>query len=683
MYRTARLLISLPVITLMLSAGQSRAALPAGIQDDIRSGTLMVSPMDEAGYRSSLNLRSQVQINITGMVARAKVTQHFKNNGQKWLEGFYLFPLPENAAVDHMRMRIGERYVDGEIQEKQQARKTYQKAKREGKRSSLLEQERPNLFTTAIANIGPGDEIMVEIEYQQTLSYDQGEFSLRFPMAVTPRYIPGKETAVQQQIDAFNGRGWAAPTDQVADAGRISPHYLADAADHHNIELSVDLQAGFPLAELVSPYHAIERHSTPQSEQIRLSTDAHLADRDFVLRWRPQVGKEPRAALFTERHADADYVLGMILPPDSGPQAPPQRDITFIIDTSGSMYGDSIEQAKAALSQAVSRLTPTDRFNIIGFSDRPTALYRRLMPADQLQQNQARRWISHLQADGGTEMLPALQRAMHTADDGKRIRQIVLLTDGAIGNEAALFELLDQQLGQARFFTIGIGSAPNSHFMQRAAEFGRGTHTYIGDAREVSEKMLALFRKLERPAMINLQVALPDGAELQPGRLPDLYDGEPLVFNIKLPKGSRGSLSLSGERNRQPWQIEAPLQTQAEQRGLAVLWARERIHQLMNHYYSGGDRDALRTQVTKLALQYHLVSKFTSLVAVDRTPVRLPEEALDSETVKQNAPPSLRASAAFPQTATSAGLYQLLGALLMLAALLGYRRSRKHTEVSA
>ncbi|RKZ65296.1 MAG: marine proteobacterial sortase target protein, partial [Gammaproteobacteria bacterium] len=452
---------------------------------NIKQGSLLFKTSNDLtqDYTLCPTLDTDVHIQITGMTARATVKQKFHNNSADWQEGIYVFPLPENAAVDRLRMFIGDRIIEGQIKEKQQARKEYQQAKIEGKRASLVEQERPNIFTTSVANIGPGEDIMIEITYQQPVSYQNKTFNIRFPMVVAPRYIPGKTV-----VTGFQGTGWSLNTDQVADASRITPHVINTDQDLENepehtsvnpVSLSIDLDAGFLLSNIDSPYHPIDIGIPDKTKySIQLQNKRVPANRDFVLDWKAEAGKAPMAALFTEEKDSDIYSLIMLLPPASETSPVLHREVIYVIDTSGSMSGPSIVQAKQALNLALDRLKPGDRFNIIQFNSYTEKLFQFPQPLTHHALRQAHQYIDNLEAQGGTEMAPALSAALlkrgnNTNQNNYNIRQVIFLTDGSIGNEDKLFNIIQSQIGDSRLFTIGIGSAPNSHFMGRAAKFGR------------------------------------------------------------------------------------------------------------------------------------------------------------------------------------------------------------------
>ena len=355
------------------------------------------------------------------MIARVNVAQTFKNPDARWVEGVYVFPLSRNGAVDHMIMRIGDRVIEGKIQERQAAKRQYEAAKRSGRKAGLVEQERPNIFTASVANIPPHGTITVEISYQQPVDVADGLYSLRFPMVVNPRYIPKGP-----QIAGVGGTGWAANTVGVPDAERITPPMRDPAIGKDNpVQIARRSEAGHAGDRLRSLYHPVTiRESAGNDYHMALAKGPVPADRDFVLEWQPHPGAVPKAALFQEQHDGASYFLAMVVPPlraESREMTRLPREAIFIIDTSGSMHGQSIAQAKQALRLAVDRLKPDDRFNIIGFASRPTALFTAPRLADPQSLAAARRFIDGLQADGGTEMRAALDLALDgRVDTGPR-----------------------------------------------------------------------------------------------------------------------------------------------------------------------------------------------------------------------------------------------------------------------
>ncbi|MDT8282654.1 MAG: marine proteobacterial sortase target protein, partial [Gammaproteobacteria bacterium] len=526
----------------------------------------------EALYIEALQMQTDVDYTITGAIARATVKQQFKNSSEFWAEGIYVFPLPENAAVDQFRMIIGDRIIEGQIKQRAKAKKTYEKAKAAGKKTGLIEQQRPNVFTTSLANISPGENITIEFEYQQVLDYSDGSYRLRFPMVVGPRYhpvsTPASRSPAQSQTDP--------DTDDTSVYTETDP--VKNTNNPTRIHLLLD--AGVSLSELNSSYHRININQTSETRySISTIGENIAADRDFELLWKPQLSDAPQLSTFQTNLDDDSYALLTLLPPDLShlQQKIQARDVIFVVDISGSMSGTSIEQAKASLITALDSLTSVDRFNIIWFNDRTGSLFPEAVIASDRYKRYADSYIKNLQASGGTEILPALKLALSHQQEFTRFRQVVFLTDGNISNEAELFEVINRQLGNDRLFTIAIGSAPNSYFMRKAANIGRGTFTYIGDVNEVRQKIVSLFKKLETPALINIQLDLDrDRYEVYPNIIPDLYAGETATILIKgrsLPdnisiKGDYGNIEW--QHSSQPVNVELP---NAPDNGIRIAWA--------------------------------------------------------------------------------------------------------------
>jgi hypothetical protein len=370
--------------------------------------------------------------------------------------------------------------------------------------------------------------------------------------------------------------------------------------------------------------------------------------------------------LFTQAKGDKTYALLMALPP---------REITYVIDTSRSMEGVSMTQARDALSMALDRLQPGDRFNVIEFNSLTRSLFAAPVAADGETLGRAKRFVASLRARGGTEMLPALEVALAGAREASILRQVVFLTDGAVGNEDSILKLVGERLGDRRLFTVGIGPAPNMFFMTKAAEFGRGTYTAIGDVREVGERMSALFEKLESPALTDIAVDWPAGAEVWPRVVPDLYVGEPVVVSAAFDTAAAGgNIAVTGRRSGAMWGTLLPSSPAASNDGVGVLWARAKIEALMDAGRRGAPDDAIRAAVIDVALEHHLVSKFTSLVAVDVTPTKPAGVAASKTAIPGNIPEGLTGFDQLPRTATPATLLMLVGmATLLAAALLGWR----------
>ena len=619
------------------------------------SGTLFMTNHKNEKF-TALKLQTDIEMKIVGLTARVKVEQIFKNNQDQWLEGKYQFPLPDKAAVDHLSIKIGERVIVGEIKEKEEAKRIYHQAKISGKKASLIEQRRPNLFSNSVANIGPYETIIVVIEYQQDIDYDKSDgFSIRFPMTTTPRYRPYKPTRLL--TEAFKQTDFASPEpmhgtglgfiQHVAHAELIplennsSNTSIEDKDEKNMASIRIELDSGIALHSVSSPSHKIyKQQKTEREYEIVFSQQKVKADHDFILKWKPVSASTPRAAVFMERKAGENYISMMVMPPsvDAEVLASIARETIFVIDTSGSMSGESMKQAKNALIFGLTTLKKDDRFNIIQFNSTSETLFATPLIADPRNLRIATNYVASLNAEGGTEMFSALELSLNVQNQLSPLRQIIFLTDGAVSNEAELFQLIHSKLGDSRLYTVGIGSAPNAFFMKKAARFGRGNFTYIANINEARQKIEKLFDEISRPQLTHINVQWPDNlkAETWPNRIPDLYDGQPLWLKSKVSRLD-GEVRLSGRLGNTLWQSHFSLSNQQQQSGVAVLWAREKIASIMNAAFHDQVDDQQKQQIIATALEHHLVSRFTSLVAVDKTPSRVVEQ-LRKENIRNAKP---------------------------------------------
>lgn len=541
----------------------------------------------------SLHIDTEVTVDITGLVATTNYVQRFKNASEHWAEGVYVFPLPTRAAIHHMELVIGERVIVGEIKERAEAEHIYKKAKINGQQAALTTQQRDNLFTQNVANIGPNQLIEVKLTFVDTATYQDGVFEWRLPTTLTPRFISGipldeiKESPEQDKSTLeeeiiTNNFGWAKATNEVPDAPYITPpmitpthktrsfdassfavdtpslgeklrdlpkglpknlpmnppensaHTVLRTSLHNPMRINIKLQSGMSLASIESKNHSIDVSEANDHYRVAFSDEWVEMDRDLVLQWKPVPSDQPRAAIFQQQMEDETYAMFMMLPPDNAVKHRMAKDIIFVIDVSGSMQGQSIVQAKTSLAMAIEQLSPEDHFNIIAFNNDFTPFSYQLTQANSEQKSQAQQWVASLNADGGTQMYPALRAAYSQMKHSERLQQIVFITDGAIGNEEMLFDLINAPSNHARLFTVGIGSAPNSFFMTKAAQLGRGSYELISTTSEVHSKMSRLFHKLNHVAATNIEIAWPDHTEAYPARVPDLFYSEALLSYAKL-----------------------------------------------------------------------------------------------------------------------------------------------------
>ncbi|MDF0752624.1 marine proteobacterial sortase target protein [Marinobacter sp. 71-i] len=628
--------------------------------------------VDDAGQRlgSATLLNTDYKVTVSGLIADTRLRQSFRNTSQQWREGVFVFPLPENASVYGMTMTAGERVIVGEIHEKQEAKRQYTQAKEEGRKVARVDQQRPNLFTTRMANIPPGETITVELNYQQAVRYQSGEFELRLPTTLTPRYMPGQ--ALDNGPAQWSG-GWATPTTQVPDADQISPFTVLPedvGPDSHRATIALEINAGLPVSRVSSPSHRISSTWNGNTVEVAPESDAVLMDRDLVVRWAPARGMEPAAAVFHEQWQGEDYLLALVVPGLNRDQQL-ARELVFVIDTSGSMAGESIRQARQALLRGLDTLGPDDRFNVIQFNSQTHALFMESVPASANNIARARRYVKGLNADGGTEMAPALDAALDDKHgDGEntsaaRVRQVVFITDGAVGNEAALFGRISNKLGSSRLFTVGIGSAPNMHFMREAARYGRGTYTAISDLSDVARPLDELFGKMQSPVLTDIAVSWPGQTattEAFPGRIGDLFRGEPMVQVVRGLPG-KGELEVSGLLpDGSQWQQSLRLDQAANGKGLHRHWAKQKINSLMDSGLTGQVDEDAQAEVTRLGLKYQLMTKYTSFLAQDKTPSRPAEETLAADSVPTLLPAGSQGTMLrYPQTATLSPLLIAIG----------------------
>ncbi len=570
-------------------------------------GTAALLGRTSRGLEPFPTLRLEVDLDVHGVVLRGRVTGEFANPTGEVLDAVYVLPLPDGAAVDDLEMRIGERRIASVVQEKDEARVTYEAARSEGKKASLLEQRRPNLFTASVANINPGEIVVVTVRYLEDVPCKNGEFRAAFPMTFTPRYAPASP-----------------PAPDLGEAGSIAA-FEPDPTLGPLVSIRARIDAGIPIALLDSPSHDIRVVQEGRAAVVDLVGAPVPADRDFVLRWKPARGSEPRAGVLVEDRDDGRYALLVLYPPDGQDGGAPlmATETLFIIDTSGSMDGPSIEQAKAALLRALDRLQPGDAFNLLRFNDESEPFRAAAQPADERSLAAARSWVGSLEATGGTEILPALVRgiALLGEDSGTRARRIVLVTDGAVANEEEVFRAVADRLGDARLHVVGIGSAPNRWLMRKLAEHGRGACAFVGSTNEVNARLDALLERIARPALTDVRLEF-EGAppvEAYPERFPDLYRGDPALISLKLGLGHPGTSAVLWGRSatgieRLALDVSADAPSGS---GIATRWAKARIESCMDRLRAGADEEQVRREVIAVAKEFRLTTRYTSLVAVE------------------------------------------------------------------
>lgn len=620
---------------------------------------LMLDSQSDESTQPALLLNTEISGEVDGMIATMTLTQVFQNSGENWVNGRYLFPLPKDAVIDSLTLTTGDSVLRGVIKEKEIAEQTFATAKAEGKKAGLLTQTRPNLFTMSLANIAPGAEVVTEITWVETVTYENGQFSLRLPTTFTPRYQP-----------FINGDTTLPGT------AHVSP----DSAVDHTFTLNLDLAVGLPLDTIDSSTHDISVQSFGDSYQIELSNDTEQLDRDVIISWQPVAGFTPSTAVFSEFKEGDYYTYIMITPPLKNIISTLPKDVTFIIDTSGSMAGDSMEQAKEGLITGLDALSGQDLFNIVEFNSTASRLYEKAQPVNHNALRQAKQFVNQLAADGGTEMLTALELALSQSQNEGYLRQIIFITDGAVGNEQQLFAYLHKNLGDARLFTVGIGSAPNQHFMSGAAKYGRGTSVNIKDLNEVNDKITALFAKITRPMMRDITLDLPvnSHAEIYPQKIPDLYTAEPITVSVRT-ENPIAMIKLTGTLENDNWTKDIQI-NEAGAKNIHKIWARDKVADITEQSVLYGEPlDNFKDDIVAIGLANQIVTPYTAFVAVSDHVAKPTNTVAKDETVANLMP--YNSSLYAPNTATSSTLRLLIGLLfLTLATAYYFKGFRQRNE---
>lgn len=545
-----------------------------------------------------------VSAEVSGFVARVTVTQTFDNPHERPIEALYMFPLPDDAAVDQMEMHIGDRVVRGEIKRRNTARRMYEEAREGGRRAALLEQQRPNLFAQSVANIQAHERIEVRLEYVQALPFRDGGYELTFPMR-TPRTDAAASADAQLQADS--------------------------------VSLSVNVRPGMPLVAVESPSHRID--VAREARSARVSLAEQRTDRDFVLRY--QVGGEhPEATVLSHRapvRPDDDgepngYFSLVVQPPVGEMDAVTPRDVIFVIDRSSSMRGAAIEQAQTVVRNVIAGLGSDDRVNVLSVSDRIEALDEGVQPVGETRER-AIEMIDGIRAVGSSDMVPAIERALaHSSPEG-RLPIVVLVTDGYIGDESVVLRAIAENLGDNRLYTLGVGSAINRFVLGRAAEIGRGRAMFaaLGDAPdELSERFATL---IDRPVFTDVEIdwGTLQVSELYPRRAPDLFAGQPIIVNGRFDAGGTSHVKVRGTMNGRRFEREVSVTlakedtTEPGSESHASLWARAAVRDRMNRIYLREDPELIE-EITDIGLRHHIVTQWTSFVAIDDRPVERAED---------------------------------------------------------
>ncbi|HET6372539.1 MAG TPA: VIT domain-containing protein [Candidatus Polarisedimenticolia bacterium] len=549
---------------------------------------------------------TDVRADVTGFLARVEVVQTFGNPFESAIEATYVFPLPERAAVDGFLLEVGERRIRGEIHRREEARGVYETARAAGYTASLLDQERPNVFTQSVANIPPGKEIRVHLRYIDILPFADGAYRFLYPMVVGPRYSPSSiRPATDPSVDA------------------TGPSYLRPGSRPGNdISVTLDLDAGVTIHSLMSESHEIlVTRPGPTRARVTLAPGDTLPNKDLMLRW-VVAGVMPEVGLLAHRAENEGFFALMIQPKaEIGADEAAPKEVIFVLDQSGSMSGLPIEMSKRFMRLALQTLGPQDRFNIVRFDSVATALARQ--PLANTQQNVSRglEAIEAMKGSGGTEMLAGFDAALSQPRDARCIRIVFFLTDGYIGNEEDIFRVIRTRGGDARIFTLGVGSSVNHHLLRGMADLGHGSYQYVRPDGHETEAVEQFQRWVTKPYLTDLEIDWGSlrVEDIQPSHLPDLYSGQTLSVVGRYLWGGTDNLIIRGRLGGVPWekQVEVTLPERSDEHSaLSSVWARQRIQDLLMRP-GESPRPEIEAQVTSLALAFRLMSPFTSFVAVD------------------------------------------------------------------
>jgi len=618
----------------------SASARISAANDKITQGQLRI--LDSGGKPGGLCplKNTDVKAEVSGFLARVTLTQEFHNPMGEKIEAVYLFPLPQRSAVDQLTMDVGGRVIRGEIKRREEAQRLFAQARTEGRVAALLDQERPNLFTQAVTNIMPGASVKVTISYIETLPYEDGVYEFTFPMVVGPRYIPGKTKPDDEPDD---GKQATAGTDQVPDAARITPPRMPDEMrPGHDVSLEVAIDTGVPLEQITSELHEIEvdRDGNHQAV-VRLKEKDTIPDRDFTLRFGVG-GMQIADAVLAHRGERGGYFTLMLQPPNrAGAQDVTPKELVFVLDTSGSMSGLPIETAKRVMRLALDGLYEHDTFNLITFAGDTQILFDKPVPATKENLRKADQLLEGKRGGGGTEMMKAIRAALADTDTQDHIRIVCFLTDGEVGNDLEIINEV-QRHPKARVFSFGIGNSVNRFLLDKMAEQGRGEAEYVflnrGDQKDTEAAADAARRFYERvrsPLLTDISVdwnGLPV-EDVYPKRPPDLFSARPLFITGRYTGAASGVMRLRGKAAGADFlrEINVDLPESEERHAsLASLWARTRIDDLMAQDYrglqAGNMRKDVKEEITRLGLDYRLMTQFTSFIAVDEV-VTAPGEA--------------------------------------------------------
>jgi Ca-activated chloride channel family protein len=597
----------------------SSAASAGGSSTDDHPGCgALVARLPSRSVEVPVPLRhTAVKGQVSGFVATVDVVQVFENPFDEKIEALYVFPLPHDAAVSEFVMQIGERRIRGIVRKREEAREIYLAARAQGKVASLLTQERPNVFTQAVANIEPGKRIDIQIRYFHALVWADGGYEFVFPMVVGPRFNPPCTTG---GIGAA-GRGAEGRSGQAAEVSYLRPGERSG----HDVELALAIDAGVAIEAIECPSHAVETSCpAPERAEVKLAAGDRIPNRDFVVRFKV-AGETLKTRLMVHRgEAGSAFALMLYPPAKIGRLERQPLELVFVLDCSGSMEGEPLAIGKRAIERALKRLTEDDSFQIIRFSDQSTQLGPRPLPASPANVARGLEYLSSLRSEGGTMMLSGIRAALEGPPDAERRRIVSFVTDGYIGNEDEIFAEVGRRLGPARIFSFGVGSSVNRHLLEGLARLGRGAAAFVGLDESAARAADLFYERASRPALTDLSIDWGGAAvaDVYPRRVPDLLAGRPVVLSGRFAGPAPAAVRIRGRIGKEERTLEVgiePERAAAEHPGIAAVWARKRIEVLTDLALAAGpgERGELVGEIERTALAHGLVSARTAFIAVD------------------------------------------------------------------
>ncbi len=618
-HRPMRLLALLPLLLLPCCAAANETAT-----DQTLSPYFSVSGDHEDGAETLPLEETSAQVDIAGVIAAVKIRQVYRNRGDSPIEAVYVFPGSTRAAVNAMTMTVGERKISAQIKERQAAKTSYLQAKNSGKRASLLEQQRPNVFQMKVANIMPGDRVVVELAYSELIVPEQGVYEFVYPAVVGPRYseIPASAAAD-------------------SDAWIANPYLHQGEQSPYTFDIKVSLAAGLPIQAVMSPSHDVDvAYDQAGAAAIRLkSAGADNGNRDFVLRYQLR-GKRIETGLLLHEGEQENFFLLLSQPPERVENAAiPPREYIFVVDVSGSMHGFPLDISKKLMVELLTRLRPSDRFNILFFSGGSALLADNPIAASKANIDKAIAMMESQRGGGGTRLLPALRRAMNQPAESGVSRSFVVVTDGYIAIETEVFDYVRNNLNNANFFAFGIGSGVNRFLIEGLARSGRGEPFVITSPDEALPIAQRFRNYIQTPVLTDIEIDF-DGFtayDVEPLHVPDLFAERPLVVFGKWRGKAEGKINVAGRRGEADYFRSldvAEATNDMDNEALRYLWARQRIADLGDYQKLRPDSER-KEEITTLGLTYNLLTAYTSFVAIDEV---VANPSGGNRTVKQALP---------------------------------------------